>query len=185
MSPIAIVVLAFSLSVDAFAVSVGRGAALGRPPVREALRTGAVFGFVEALTPLIGWAAGVAASALVVQVDHWIAFVLLAGVGAHMIWEAVMGGGVKSEKSSSLPVLIATAIGTSLDSMAVGVSLAFLQVNILVMAAAIGSATFLMSSGGMLVGRLIGVRFGRGAEIVAGLALFGLGGMILYQHLVG
>lgn len=185
MSPIAILVLSFSLSVDAFAVSVGRGAALGQPRVREALRTGAVFGLTEALTPLIGWAVGVAASTLVAKVDHWIAFVLLVGVGAHMIWEARKGGAGKPEKSGSLPVLIVTAIGTSLDSMAVGVSLAFLKVNILVMAAAIGGATFLMSSGGMMIGRLIGARFGRGAEILAGVALTGLGIMILRRHLAG
>lgn len=183
MSPFAISVLALSLSVDAFAVSVGRGAALGRPRLREALRTGAVFGLVEAATPLIGWAAGVAASAFVSAIDHWIAFGLLAGVGLHMVYEAVAGGPEKSTKGGSLPVLIATAIGTSLDSMAVGVSLALLQVNIIVIACAIGLATFLMSSGGMLIGRLIGARFGRFAEIAAGFALTGLGIMILCQHL--
>lgn len=183
MSPIAILVLAFSMSVDAFAVSVGRGAALGRPRYSEALRTGAVFGVVEAITPVIGWAAGVAASGLVEAVDHWIAFALLAGVGLHMLYAAIWKKADAEPVGRSFYVLVATALGTSLDAMAVGVSLAFLEVNIVVIAIAIGLATFLMSSGGMLVGRLIGERFGRMAEGIAGVALCGLGLSILIEHL--
>lgn len=183
MSPLAIMVLAISMSVDAFAVSVGRGAALGRPRISEALRTGAVFGIVEAMTPVIGWSAGVAASSVVEAVDHWIAFALLAGVGLHMIYAAVWKAEEKIETGRSIYILLATAIGTSLDAMAVGVSLAFLSVNIVVIALAIGLATFLMSSGGMLVGRLIGARMGRVAELIAGLALIGLGITILAEHI--
>lgn len=186
MSFMAIIVLAISMSMDAFAVSVGRGAAMGRPRLSEALRTGIVFGAVEAITPLIGWAAGVAAAAYISAVDHWIAFALLAVVGLNMLYAAFKGGDADDDSSRtgmSFMVLIATAIGTSLDAMAVGVSLAFLDVNILVIAGAIGIATFLLSSGGMLVGRLIGARFGRLAEGVAGIALVGLGSSILYEHL--
>jgi putative Mn2+ efflux pump MntP len=185
MSFFSIIVLAFSMSMDAFAVSVGRGAALGRPRLRETIRTGVVFGIVEAITPLIGWAAGVAAARFVTAVDHWIAFGLLAAVGFNMLYTA-LGNKEDEEKKvgMSFAVLVATAIGTSLDAMAVGVSLAFLQVNIIVIAASIGMATFLMASGGMLVGRLIGERFGRIAEAVAGVALIALGATILYEHLL-
>lgn len=171
------------MSVDAFAVSVGRGAALGRPRASEALRTGAVFGVVEAITPVIGWVAGIAASGLVEAVDHWIAFSLLAGVGLHMLYAAICKKADAEPAGRSFAVLMATAVGTSLDAMAVGVSLAFLNVNIVVIAIAIGLATFLMSSGGMLLGRLIGERFGRIAEAAAGIALFGLGLSILIEHL--
>ncbi len=186
MSFFAIIVLAFSMSMDAFAVSVGRGAAMGRPRLSETIRTGVVFGVVEAITPVIGWGAGVAAANFVSAVDHWIAFSLLAAVGANMLHAAIRNRPEEKEvrPTMSFAVLMATAIGTSLDAMAVGVSLAFLQVNILVIATAIGAATFLMSSGGMLVGRLIGERFGRIAEGVAGVALIGLGGSILYEHLL-
>lgn len=184
MSPFAITVLAVSMSIDAFAVSVGRGAALGRPRFSEALRTGAVFGIVEAITPVLGWAAGVAASGMVEAVDHWIAFTLLAGVGLHMLYAAIWHvEGDKKPVGRSLTVLLATAIGTSLDAMAVGVSLAFLDVNIVIIAIAIGLTTFMMLSGGLLVGRLIGERFGRVAEAVAGVALCGLGVFILVEHL--
>ena len=183
MSPFAIIILAVSMSVDAFAVSVGRGAAIGRPRFSETLRTGAVFGVVEAITPVIGWAAGVAASSFVEAVDHWIAFGLLGAVGLHMLFSALAKKEQEAPVGRSMTVLLATAIGTSLDAMAVGVSLAFLDVNIVVIAIAIGLATFLMSSGGMLVGRLIGERFGRIAEGVAGVALVLLGASILIEHL--
>jgi len=183
MSPSAIAMLAISMSVDAFAVSVGRGAAIGRPRFSEVLRTGVVFGAVEALTPVIGWAAGVAASRYVEAIDHWIAFALLVGVGLHMLYAAIRGSGDSTPKERSLSVLLATAVGTSLDAMAVGVSLAFLNVNIVIIAVAIGIATFFMSAGGMLVGRIVGERLGRAAEFVAGIALCALGTTILFQHL--
>lgn len=188
MSPFAVVLLAFSMSADAFAVSVGRGASIGRPRTGEALRTGAVFGIVEAITPLVGWAAGVVANQAIEAIDHWIAFVLLAGVGLHMLHAAIWKADGPEEapaKDRSLLMLIAVAIGTSLDAMAVGVSLAFLDVNIFVVALAIGLATFIMSSGGLLLGKLIGERFGRLAEIGAGVVLCALGVMILYEHLAG
>lgn len=177
--------LAISMSVDAFAVSVGRGAALGRPKFREAMRTGAVFGIVEAITPLIGWAAGFAASRYIQAVDHWIAFGLLSAVGLHMLHAASQKheDAKAGPEKASMYVLIATAVGTSLDAMAVGGSLAFLNVNILAIAAAIGLATFLASSGGLMIGRLIGERFGRIAEAFAGVALIALGISIPIEHL--
>lgn len=188
MSAFSVTVLAVSMSVDAFAVSVGRGAALGRPRVGEALRTGAVFGIVEAITPVIGWLAGLAASGFIEAVDHWIAFALLAAVGLHMVYAASRPADASADAAKagrSFTVLLATAIGTSLDAMAVGVSLALLDVDIVTVAIAIGLATFLMSSGGMLIGRLVGARLGRIAEAVAGAALIALGHSILYQHIGG
>lgn len=183
MSPISTVILAFSMSVDAFAAAIGRGASLERPRLSEALRTGVVFGVIEAITPVIGWAAGIAASGLVQAVDHWIAFLLLAAVGSRMVYAAIWKSENAAPVGRSLGVLMATAVGTSLDAMAVGVSLAFLNVNIVVIAVAVGLATFLMASGGMLVGRLIGDRLGRFAEAIAGIALFGLGLKVLVDHL--
>ncbi|WP_020178823.1 manganese efflux pump [Methylopila sp. M107] len=185
MSPFAIVLLAVGMSVDALIASVGRGAAIGRPSFAEAARTGAVFGAVEAVTPLLGWAAGVVASQYVQAVDHWIAFGLLGAVGGRMFFHAATRkiDAPSPARAGSFGVLIATAIGASLDAMAVGVSLAFLHANILVIALSIGCATALMSTGGMLAGRLIGARFGRHAEMAGGLLLVGLGASILFEHL--
>lgn len=156
---------------------------MGRPRFSEALRTGVVFGLVEAATPIIGWAAGLAASSYVEAVDHWIAFALLGGVGLHMLASAFSAQEDEAPKGRSLSILLVTAVGTSIDAMAVGVSLAFLDVNIWITAAAIGLTTFIMSSGGMLVGRLVGARFGRVAEMIAGVALVAIGAGILFEHL--
>ncbi len=184
MSPLSIGVLAVSMSVDAFVASVGKGASSHRPGVGNALRTGLIFGMVEAITPLIGWAAGVTASQYVTHVDHWIAFALLGAVGVHMILQA----SERPEPGSARPPAglwptVLTAVGTSLDAMAIGVSLAFLDVNILIIALAIGFSTMVMSSFGVLAGRLLGERFGRIAGALGGCALIGLGAMILFEHL--
>jgi len=183
MSPISISVLAISMSMDAFAASIGRGAGHGeRINFTHALRTGAVFGAIEAITPLIGWGIGVVASGFVQAIDHWIAFFLLGCVGAHMIYAALHKTEEK-KPNGSLAALMATAVGTSLDAMAVGVSLAMLNVNIIVVAIAVGLATFIFSAGGTLLGRLVGARLGQFAEIAAGIALFGIGLKILIEHL--
>lgn len=184
MSPLAIAVIAFGMSIDALIVSVGRGAAR-TPQFGEAVRTGAVFGLVEASTPLLGWLAGMAAARYVAAVDHWIAFALLAAVGGHMVFQALQNAEAEAEdcRKSSLLGLIVTAIGTSIDAMAVGVSLALLDVQIVAIAAAIGATTFVMSTGGLLFGSLLGRRFGRWAAGAGGLALIALGVGILAEHL--
>ncbi len=189
MTPTSIAVLSLSMSADAFAAAVGRGAAQ-RPGVLAAVGTGLVFGTVEAITPLIGWSLGLAASGLIAAVDHWIAFGLLATVGLRMTVdgarhlrlprsEAEPGRG--STRKGAL-ALLATAVGTSVDAAAVGVTLAFLQADILAIAASIGLATFAMASIGMMVGRAVGARLGSVAEIAGGLGLVALGSSILADH---
>lgn len=195
MTPVAVFFLALSMSVDAFAVSVGRGASLlVRPRVSEAIRTGAVFGITEGIMPLIGWAIGAAASHFVAAYDHWIAFAILAGVGLHMAVTALRNPATEEAPSPAqvcktgsafrrIGCLVLTAVGTSIDSMAVGASLAFFRVNIGIIALSIGTATFLMSSAGMLIGRHLGSRCGRPATIIAGLVLIALGVVILWPHI--
>lgn len=184
MTPTAIMILAVSMSVDAFAAAIGRGAAAERTHWGDAMRAGIVFGVIEAITPVIGWAAGTLAAGFVTAVDHWIAFALLGLVGGRMLLEAVRRKEDEAPSGRSSWALVATAVGTSLDAMAVGVSLAFLQINIWAIAAAIGFATFCMATGGMLAGRLLGQRFGRLAEGFGGAALILLGCGILYEHLL-
>jgi putative Mn2+ efflux pump MntP len=177
------VVLAFSMSADAFAAALGKGAALEKPRLSEALRTGVVFGTIEAITPVMGWAAGLSASSYITAIDHWIAFALLLAIGAKMIWESARGRDARGKPNRhSLKILVATAIGTSIDAMAVGVTLAFIDADIVVTALAIGCATFLMATSGILVGRLIGEKFGRIAEAIGGLGLIVIGAKILIEH---
>lgn len=183
MSAITIGILAVSMSIDAFIASLGRGADAKRACLRRALQTGMVFGAIETLTPLIGWVLGMAAAQYIALFDHWIAFGLLGAVGLRMILQAVDRKPEDQPRPASSWGLIATAVGTSIDAMAVGVSLAFLDVNILLIALTIGLATTLMSTAGFMAGRILGSRFGRVAEVLGGLALIGLGGTILFQHL--
>lgn len=183
MTPGAIAVLSLSLSTDAFAAAVGRGAS-HRPSWRSAVKAGAVFGVIEGLTPLIGWSLGLMAAGLVESVDHWIAFVLLALVGGKMIHEASKPAHAEAAPARTGPwALIATAIGTSIDAAAIGVGLAFLGASIWVIALSIGLTTFVLTTIGMLIGRAVGARFGRIAELIGGLALMALGTTILLGHL--
>ncbi len=134
MNITATVLLAFGMSMDAFAASIGKGATLHKPKFSEALRTGLIFGAVETLTPLIGWGMGMLASRFVLEWNHWIAFVLLIFLGGRMIIEGFRGADDEDEeprRRHGFWLLVTTAIATSLDAMAVGVGLAFLQVNII------------------------------------------------------
>jgi putative Mn2+ efflux pump MntP len=183
----ATLLLAFGMSMDAFAASMGKGATLHKPKFSEALRTGLIFGAIETLTPLIGWGLGMLASQFVLEWNHWIAFILLTFLGGRMVIE-----GIRNDVEDDEPIqrhgfwlLVTTAIATSLDAMAVGVGLAFLQVNIIATALAIGCATFIMSTLGMMIGRFIGPLLGKRAEILGGIVLIGIGAQIMWSHFAG
>lgn len=186
MSFYAISILAFSMSMDSFAAAIGKGAMLKRPPVSEALRTGLIFGVIEAITPIIGWAAGLAASQYIMQWDHWIAFVLLFVLGVRMMKEGVSKTAdeeAEAPRRHGFWLLVTTAIATSLDAMAVGVGLAFLNVNIVTTALMIGLATTIMATTGMLLGRFLGTTIGKWAEVLGGVVLICIGSSILVEHL--
>ena len=184
----ATILLAFGMSMDAFAASIGKGATLHKPKFSEAVRTGLIFGAIETLTPLVGWGLGMLASQFILEWNHWIAFILLVFLGGRMIVEGFRGD---SDEACEAPhrhgfwLLVTTAFATSLDAMAVGVGLAFLQVSIVTTALAIGCATFLMSTLGMMVGRFIGPLLGKRAEILGGIVLIGIGSEILWSHFAG
>jgi putative Mn2+ efflux pump MntP len=185
MTPFAIAALSLSMSTDAFAAAVGRGAA-HRPPLATAIRNGLVFGVIEAITPILGWMLGLVAAGLVQAVDHWIAFGLLGAVGARMLWQAfqpVAALDAAATARRGLVGLIATAIATSIDAAAVGVSLAFIGASIWVIALSIGFTTFVLTTLGMMIGSAVGARFGRIAEGVGGVLLIGIGLTILAEHL--
>jgi putative Mn2+ efflux pump MntP len=186
MTFIATLILALGMSMDAFAAALGKGATLHRPGFKEALRTGLIFGSIEALTPLIGWAIGLAASRYIMAWDHWVAFILLAFLGGRMMMEGFrqnVAEPCEAPQQHGFMVLATTAVATSLDALAVGVGLAFLQVNIITTALTIGAATTVMATTGVLVGRFIGPILGKWAEVLGGLVLIAVGSTILFQHL--
>lgn len=185
MNIAATIALSLAMSTDAFAAAVGKGAALHRPQWREALRTGLIFGVIEGLTPIIGWAMGHLAAPYVEAWDHWIAFTLLGVLGVRMI---IAGFGDETEPedkpgSHGFWTLAVTGFATSIDAMAVGASLAFLGADIAATAAAIGFSTFVMVTLGVMVGRGLGAIAGKRAEIVGGIVLVAIGALILYEHI--
>lgn len=185
MNPVATLFLAFAMSTDAFAAAIGKGATLHRPRWREALKTGLIFGVIEALTPIIGWFLGKAAAQYVAAWDHWIAFTLLSVLGARMISNSFKVGEAAEEKPTkhAFWLLALTGFATSIDAMAVGAGLAFVDVNIYSTAAAIGLATATMVTIGVMVGRVVGSVVGRRAEFAGGIVLIAIGIIILVEHL--
>jgi putative Mn2+ efflux pump MntP len=177
--------LSLAMSTDAFAAAVGKGAALHRPHLREALRTGLIFGVIEGLTPVIGWLLGRLATPYVGAWDHWIAFVLLGGLGMMMVREGLSKDEVEAEKpgSHSFWLLAVTGFATSIDAMVVGAGLAIMEADIVVTAVAIGFSTFVMVTLGVMLGRVLGMIAGKRAEIVGGIILIGIGAFILYEHI--
>lgn len=186
MSPLSVFLLSLAMSTDAFAAALGKGMALRKPGWREALRTGAIFGVIEGFTPVLGWALGLAAADYVKAWDHWIAFTLLGGLGLHMVLASLKPiDTATSEKPArhSFWLLALTGLGTSIDAMVVGAGLAFLDVQIVPVAIAIGCTTFAAVTLGVMLGRAMGTAVGRRAELLGGLVLIGIGSAILIEHL--
>lgn len=187
MTPLSIAILAFSMSADACAAALARGA-LTRPSISTAIKSGLVFGVIEAVTPVLGWAVGVVASGYIAAVDHWVAFVLLAVVGGKMAVESIGRlGQVREEKqdqpgNGGMVALVLTATATSIDAAAVGVTLAFVNVSIVTVALSIGLTTFILATAGLLIGRAVGARFGPVVELIGGLGLIAIGVGILLEH---
>jgi len=186
MTLTALIFLALAMSTDAFAAALGKGAAMQKPRFFQALRIGLLFGCIEAITPVIGWLLGSFASKWIADWDHWVAFFLLLGLGGHMVW---VGMHDEPEEEDDAPAgqgvlaLALTAVATSIDAMAVGVGLAFIDVKIQYAALAIGLATTVMVTVGVLLGRLLGAAIGKKAEIAGGVVLVLVGATILYEHL--
>lgn len=185
MNPISLLFLALAMSTDAFAAAIGKGSSLHKPRITEALRTGLIFGVIEAITPIVGWGIGQVATQYVENWDHWIAFTLLLVLGLHMIYNGLKHEDDQEEKPNqhSFFILAVTAFATSIDALAVGVGLAFVNVNILVAATAIGLATTVMVTIGVMLGRVLGTVVGKRAEIIGGIVLMLVGATILYEHL--
>ena len=183
---IEIFLIAVSLALDAFAVSVSSGISIPGFGGRQAVKRGLGFGAFQFAMPLIGWVLGAGVSQYIQAVDHWVAFALLAAIGGKMAWEALRGG-EEDEAPADLSArrLCLLAIATSIDALAVGVSMAFMRVDVLLSAAVIGVVAFVLSVVGSLAGRRLGRLFQRRAELAGGLVLIGIGVKILLEHLMG
>ena len=176
-------IIAVSLSMDAFAVSVCKGLSVERPRLSHCLTCGGWFGAFQALMPLLGWLLGVRFQGMIVSVDHWIAFVLLGLIGFNMVRESRGGEAEELDASFSPRAMLPLAVATSIDALAVGVTFAFLRVDILPAVALIGVCTFVISAIGVKVGNVFGVRYKSKAELFGGMVLVLIGVKILLEHL--
>ncbi len=177
-----LLLVALGLSMDAFAVSVCKGLGVKRPGLRHGVLAGLYFGGFQFLMPVIGWLLGYKFEHLITSVDHWIAFLLLGIIGGNMIKESFS----KSEELNDdfgVKTMLLMAVATSIDALAVGISFAFLQVEILPAAGLIGLITFLLSGAGIFVGHAFGSRLKAGAERAGGIILILIGLKILLEHL--
>ena len=183
---LSILLIALSLAMDAFAVSVSTGIAVPGFGVRQAARIGLWCGFFQFSMPLAGWFLGSSVKSYIEFIDHWIAFGLLALIGASMIREALSGEGGEAVADLSVRRLFFLALATSIDALAVGVTMAFMKdVNILLSAAIIGAVAFLMAMLGGLLGRRLGQLFQKRATLLGGAVLILIGVKILGEHLLG
>lgn len=184
MDIVSLLALAVGLSMDAFAVSVCKGLALKKVNGKHMCIVGAWFGGFQALMPTIGYLLGVRFEQYITAIDHWIAFVLLALIGANMIREAVSpGGDEEADASLGFRTMLLMAVATSIDALAVGITFAFLSVDIIPAALTIGVTTFTLSAVGVKVGSVFGLKYKKRAEIAGGVILCLLGLKILLEHL--
>ena len=174
--------IGIGLSMDAFAVAVCKGLGMSRIEGRRTLVIALFFGGFQALMPLIGWALGRQFEEYITNFDHWIAFLLLAYIGGKMVWEALRG----EESTSSgfdLRELLMLAVATSIDALAVGITFAFLRVEIFSAISIIGCTTFVLSLAGVVIGNRFGSRYQQKAEITGGVILILIGLKILLEHM--
>ena len=183
MSLLELFLLAVGLSMDAFAVSVCKGLSVRRGSMKQALTVGIWFGGFQALMPFLGYLLGITFSSLITSIDHWIAFVLLGIIGSSMIKESREDEEEELSASFDMKTMLALAVATSIDALAVGVTFAFLHVNIVWAVTFIGCTTFVLSAVGVKVGNIFGMKYKSRAELAGGVILILMGVKILLEHL--
>jgi len=186
LDAITLIGTAFALAMDAFAVSVASGISLKNVSLRQTFRLSWHFGVFQALMPIIGWSAGLTVRSLIEQYDHWVAFGLLVFVGGHMIKGSFQQ--IKDQKGKYDPtkgmMLVMLSLATSIDALAVGLSLSILKISIWFPALVIGFVAMLSTASGLHLGKKVGIssHMGQYAEFIGGVVLLAIGLKILYEH---
>ena len=186
---LSVVLIGLALSADAFAVSVANGITRREARLKGALTAGFFFGLFQAIMPFLGWAVGGRFAALITTYDHWVVLALLAFVGGKMLFEAIKSRKEPLSGSAALGLkfLLAASLATSIDALAVGVSLALEShrgLDILLDCAVIGVITFAVCFAGFLLGKRVGAKYKTAAEIVGGLVLIGIGVKTVIEHIL-
>lgn len=185
-----LLLIGVGLAMDAFAVAICKGMSLRRPGFAQALTVGLYFGFFQAAMPFVGFLLGSNFREMIENIDHWIAFGLLSLIGINMLREAWSHVRCKSPErvkpnaaSLGFSIMLVLALATSIDALTVGITFAFLQVQILPAIAIIGIITLFISMAGVYIGRQFGNRFQAKAELVGGILLILIGIKVLLEHL--
>ena len=176
-------ILAVGLSMDAMAVSICKGLSVPRAEKKHMILVGLYFGGFQALMPLLGYWLGVNFQTLVESIDHWIAFVLLGIIGLNMIKESREGDVEELDDGFAPKDMLPLAVATSIDALAVGITFAFLRVQIVPAVSFIGITTFCLSAVGLVIGNKLGSGSKSKAELAGGIVLIGMGAKILLEHL--
>lgn len=183
MEILEIVLIAIGVAMDAFAVSICKGLSMKKMSWKKALIIGAYFGIFQGLMPIIGYFLGATFESLVTQIDHWVAFILLLFVGLKMLKEAFANDSENINENVDFKTMVVLAIATSIDALAIGITFAFLQTNIVIAASVIAIITFTACVIGVKIGNKFGDKYERKAETVGGLILIFIGAKILLEHL--
>ncbi len=184
MSITEIFFIGIGLAMDAFAVSICKGLSMKKINLKKIFIVGIYFGLFQAIMPLIGYLLGSFFEELVTKVDHWIAFILLLVIGINMIKEIFSKDEEEYNDSLDIKTMIVLAIATSIDALAVGITFAFLQTNILLCISIIGIVTFIISALGVKIGNKFGDKFEKKAQLAGGIILILIGFKILIEHLL-
>ena len=184
MGLVELIILSVGLAMDAFAVSICKGLAMKKMKWKNAIIIGLYFGIFQAIMPLIGYLLGVRFQSAITSIDHWVAFVLLVGIGANMIREAMSKE--KEEASDSIKVkdMLILAIATSIDALSVGITFSFFKINLVKTIITIGITCFILSLLGCFIGKVIGNKINNLANIIGGIILILIGLKILLEHFV-
>lgn len=183
----AVFLTGIGLAMDAFAVAIGKGLTMPKVQKKHAAIIALFFGGFQALMPFIGWLLGMRFESYITSIDHWLAFILLAIIGGKMAWEGFSSSREEEDDAAALPFkldvkeLTLLAVATSIDALAVGVTFAFLQVNIYSAIAIIGVVTFLIAGAGVYIGNWFGLKYKSKAEIFGGVILVLIGLKILLE----
>lgn len=183
MGLVELIVLSIGLAMDAFAVAICKGLSMTKMKWKNAIIIAAYFGVFQALMPILGFLLGINFQNKITKIDHWIAFILLLGIGVNMITEALSNEKEESNDSIKFKDMLILAIATSIDALAVGITFAFLKVNIILSSSLIGIITFIISMIGVKIGNVFGDRYKQKAELSGGIILILLGVKILLEHL--
>ena len=183
MGFIELIILSIGLAMDAFAVAICKGLSMSKMNWKKAFIIGLYFGGFQALMPLVGYLLGINFQEKITSIDHWIAFLLLGIIGINMIKEAISKDSEKQNDSIKFKDMLILAVATSIDALAVGITFAFLKVNILLAISLIGIITFIISVFGVKIGNLFGDKYEKKAEFAGGIILILLGIKILLEHL--